>query len=206
MTESAIATRKLATAKQLSTVSRRLTAERGLTGFTIEDVCEEVGVSRRTFFNYFPSKDEAVLGVDEAEEMRAMSERFLALGSHGWAAVLDDFIELASEAVSSSDMDAEQHRVLMVAIEREPRLLARFLGMGREREIEIATLIALREGVPVDSPQVGAVVTLIATMMRATVDKLITTGSTEDFGDSLRNSLAAIRAVLELPTPRKAQQ
>jgi len=210
MTDSATTTRaaerKQATAKRLSTVSRRLTAERGLNGFTIEEVCDEVGVSRRTFFNYFPSKDEAVLGVDEDEEMRALSARFLALGSRGWSAVIDDFIDLAADVVNNSEMSAEEHRILMIAMEREPRLLARFIGMGRERELEIAALMAQREGVAVDDPHVIALVALTSTLMRATAEKLLTSGNTDDFGMALHNSLAAIRAVLELPTPRKAQQ
>ena len=42
--------------------ARVLTAEEGLNGFTIEQLCEDVGVSRRTFFNYFPSKEDAIIG------------------------------------------------------------------------------------------------------------------------------------------------
>jgi len=210
MTDSATTTRaaerKQATASRLSTVSRRLTAERGLNGFTIEEVCDEVGVSRRTFFNYFPSKDEAVLGVDEAEEMRALSEHFLALGSRGWPAVIDDFIELAGEVVRISNMSADEHRILMTVMEREPRLLARFIGMGRNRELEIAALMAEREGVSIDDPHVAAAVALTSTLMRSTAEKFLTAGRPEDFGAALHDSLAAIRAVLELPTPRKAQQ
>ncbi len=37
-------------------------AHYGLNGFTIEQLCEDVGVSRRTFFNYFPSKEDAIIG------------------------------------------------------------------------------------------------------------------------------------------------
>lgn len=72
-----------ATASRLTALSRRLTAERGLNGFTIEELCDEVGVSRRTFFNYFPSKEEAVIGVAEEEDRRRFAEEFLARGSRG---------------------------------------------------------------------------------------------------------------------------
>ncbi len=37
--------------------------QRGLHGFVVEDVTAEVGVSRRTFFNYFTRKEEAVVAV-----------------------------------------------------------------------------------------------------------------------------------------------
>ena len=36
--------------------------EHGLDGFTMEQLAERVGVSRRTLFYYFPAKDDAVLG------------------------------------------------------------------------------------------------------------------------------------------------
>jgi AcrR family transcriptional regulator len=198
--------RKLATSSHLSSVSRRLTAERGLAGFTIEEVCDEVGVSRRTFFNYFPSKEEAVLGVDESEEMRVVSESFLALGPRGWSAVVDDFIELAVEHVRLSGLDADEHRILIAAIDREPRLLARFIGMGRERELQLAELIAARENVSVDDVHVRAVVNLIATLLRSTGESLLETGSAENFGVALHESLAAVRAVLDISLPREAQQ
>ena len=80
--------RMAATALRLTAVSRRLTAERGLNGFTVEELCAEVGISRRTFFNYFPSKDEAVIGMDETDEARRLVEHFNARGSRGWPAVL----------------------------------------------------------------------------------------------------------------------
>ncbi|WP_424465919.1 TetR family transcriptional regulator [Pseudoclavibacter helvolus] len=40
-----------------------LTIERGLDETTIDAISERAGVSRRTFFNYFPSKEDAVLGM-----------------------------------------------------------------------------------------------------------------------------------------------
>ena len=44
--------------------ARRSTVEHGLSGFTIEQLCESVGVSRRTFFNHFGSKEDVVLGIE----------------------------------------------------------------------------------------------------------------------------------------------
>lgn len=54
--------RKEETRRSLTSLARRLTAERGLNGFTLEELCAEVGVSRRTFFNYFPAKEAAIVG------------------------------------------------------------------------------------------------------------------------------------------------
>lgn len=40
-----------------------LASEHGFEGATVEQIAEQAGVSRRTFFNYFPSKEDAVLGL-----------------------------------------------------------------------------------------------------------------------------------------------
>lgn len=40
-----------------------LVQSRGFDNVTVEDICDAAEISRRTFFNYMDSKDEAVLGV-----------------------------------------------------------------------------------------------------------------------------------------------
>lgn len=48
------------TSRALAQASFDLTREHGLDGYTIDDVVDRVGVSRRTFANYFSCKEEAV--------------------------------------------------------------------------------------------------------------------------------------------------
>jgi len=205
MSQSAIAVRRAATTAQLTSVSRRLTAERGLSGFTIEELCDEVGISRRTFFNYFPSKDEAVLGVDESEQIERLAASFLALGSRGWAAVLDDLVVLAGEMTEQLGITLADHTEFIAALEREPRLLARALGMSREREQQLGELVAAREGVATTDPRVRAVVSLFSSLMRTSVESLLEQGTT-DLRTTMTTSLAALRDVLATPNHRKDQQ
>ena len=54
--------KKLATRQALQDVALRLVAERGLDHVTVEDISEAADVATRTFFNYFSSKEEALLG------------------------------------------------------------------------------------------------------------------------------------------------
>jgi len=188
------------TAANLTAVSRRLTAERGLAGFTIEEVCDAVDVSRRTFFNYFASKEDAVIGANPDEEFRRFTEEFLATGAGGWPEVLNDLIALTVEHIESEDMDPREHTDLMAALEREPRLLARFIGMSRDRDRQFRGLIATRQGVGDDDRRVVAIVSILGSLMKSTADTFVDPANDQAFAVILTSSLDAMRVVLAVPT------
>jgi len=192
-----------ATESRLSAVSRRLTAERGLGGFTVEEVCAEVGVSRRTFFNYFPSKEDAVIGIDETEALEQLVTQFLERGSRGWPAVVDDLVELAVEHARAAGFGIAEHAELVAAIGREPKLLAHFVGISREREQQLAELIAEREHTRTSDPRTLAAVQIVASALRLAGERLLDQTTGDDFATALTDSLAAIRAVLATPEPEK---
>ena len=189
------------TAASLTAVSRRLTAEHGLAGFTIEEVCDEVEVSRRTFFNYFATKEDAVIGGDTEGDFALLTEAFLAGESGDWSRALQDLVDLAVAHIESDDVDALTHTHFMAALEREPRLLSRFIGVSRERERQMRTLIAKREGVAEDDPRAAAVVSIMATLMQSSAQRFVDPANTQDFATILTTSLAAFRTVLAVPTP-----
>jgi AcrR family transcriptional regulator len=194
--------RMAATATRLTTVSRRLTAAHGLNGFTIEEVCDEVGVSRRTFFNYFPSKEDAVLGIDETEEAERVVAEFLALGSRGWRAVLDDLIDIVATHAEQSGLGLAEHVDFHAALEREPKLLIRFMGVTREREQQFVALIAQREGVAADDQRARACAELFGVAIKTTMGRLLARGGDLEHGTdfdivgSINESLTAFRTVL----------
>ena len=184
------------TAARLTSISRRLTAERGLNGFTIEELCADADISRRTFFNYFPSKEDAIIGANPEEESKLFAEEFLARGSRGWGMVLDDLVDLIIIHFESAGIDEFDHSEFAAAIEREPRLFVRFMGLTRERERQAVAIVAEREGVTPDNLLAQASVSALTSILRSTGDVVHHGDSTQDFSTILRSHLAALRAVL----------
>lgn len=62
MAKSASDLRRERTLARIIECAQQLADEHGLDGFTMDELADEVGVSRRTLFNYVPSKVDAVLG------------------------------------------------------------------------------------------------------------------------------------------------
>ncbi|MFI8848624.1 TetR family transcriptional regulator [Streptomyces sp. 891-h] len=56
--------KKLETRSALRAAAVRMYLERGPSAVTVHDICEAAGVSPRTFFNYFETKDDAVFDWD----------------------------------------------------------------------------------------------------------------------------------------------
>src|SRR4051812_12690148 len=72
--------RRQATSYRISVCAQQLTEQHGLEGFTMEELAESAGVSRRTLFNYYPSKIDAVLGASPELTPEAL-ERFRSRGA-----------------------------------------------------------------------------------------------------------------------------
>ena len=189
------------TSSRLTSVSRRLTAERGLAGFTVQEVCDEADVSRRTFFNYFSSKEDAILGVHPEDEFQQLSNGFLERGSRGWSVVVDDLIELVIEHFEGMDLDPASHLEFHAALEREPQLLLRFMGVSRERDRQAVALVAKRENVPVDDVRAQGAVSVLSALLKSAGDRYLNPENAVDFSSLIRNDLAAFRDVLAFPTP-----
>jgi AcrR family transcriptional regulator len=62
------------TARSLQGAALRLVGQRGFSSVTVDDIAAEAGVSRRTFFNYYPTKAAALFDPDpdDADRLAAL--------------------------------------------------------------------------------------------------------------------------------------
>ncbi|WP_394552001.1 TetR/AcrR family transcriptional regulator [Agromyces sp. MMS24-JH15] len=196
----------MGTTHSLIRVARRLTAERGLAGFTIEELCSEAAVSRRTFFNYFASKDDAVLGIPLDRADAAAVARFLAEAPDAAAGLsptlLTDLAVLTIERWHSMDDVAGSAADLFAAVDREPRLLARMLEHGVQEEQFDARLIEQREHLPEGDLRAQAAAQIIGAIARASALEFLSTENADTFVHIFERRIAAARDVFSTQATR----
>ncbi|MFB6550591.1 TetR family transcriptional regulator [Streptomyces sp. NPDC056405] len=133
--------KKRATRAALTEAAVRLAAEHGAEKVTVEAISAAAGVSVRTFFNYFDTRDDAfvVIDVDAGVRLRR--------------AVLDapaglSPLEALREAMAAELAEAEQHhelwRLHAEVLHASPHLLARGVGAHMAAEADLAEAIAER--------------------------------------------------------------
>lgn len=101
-----------------------LALEKGYHNVTVEDICERCGVSRRTFFNYYSSKEEALLGRADTvfdEEDQPAIEEFEAGGPHG--RLLADLEHLLTFIVATRLSKREEMHQYHLMLKQDPSLL-----------------------------------------------------------------------------------
>ena len=163
--------KKQATRAALTSAARHLVSERGFDAVTAEMICDLAGVSVRTFFNYFDSKESAVLGAQEPIGSPETRAEFLAGGPSGQ--LLPDLLGLLFPVETFVEARREEFLELIRLTQLEPRLLAAQLSRIGEQEREVAELVSARCGLPADDPtSLTAAAVSFALLRRTCVDWL----------------------------------
>ncbi|MEU7038401.1 TetR family transcriptional regulator [Streptomyces sp. NPDC046237] len=103
--------KKLRTRQVLIDTSLELFTERGFGGVTLDELCDAVEVSKRTFFRYFASKEDVALAPTQ-DVWRAFLDMLEACEPNG-RRVMEVLQEALSSALDRMTADDWAHRVLL---------------------------------------------------------------------------------------------
>ena len=133
--------KKAATRQSLHQAALRLAMSGGLDNVTVEDIADEVGVSRRTFSNYFANKEDAVLHADRERTRRLIDlVRVRPASEKPWTALRRSAGQLYEQLTRPDPIWVAQLRLLR----RHPSLLARQAADQIELERELADVLLTR--------------------------------------------------------------
>lgn len=152
--------KKHATRRALQDAAIRLAQERGVDKVTIEDISDAVGVSSRTFSNYFASKEDALLG----EPPVAFADDALRIFASGGptGVLLDDLYILIRQHVGAMNDRGEELLARRRLMKSNPTLLPLFHARMVAVEQSLARAVATRTGTDHERdayPQLVAAVT-----------------------------------------------
>lgn len=138
--------KKAATRLALHEAALRLVADRGLDQVSIEDIAARADVSPRTFFNYYPTKDDAVVGLDPSAAPR-LAEEFLAQPLH--ASPVAALRAVHQQRAMEMAQEPELWPLRMKVIDAHPALIVRLMASFAESERALAAAVAERTGTTV---------------------------------------------------------
>ncbi|KQR02251.1 TetR family transcriptional regulator [Arthrobacter sp. Leaf141] len=196
--------KRAATRQAITNAARTLTAERGLNGYTVEEVCEAAGISRRTFFNYFPAKEDAIIGHVDDDVPEDILAEFIAGGAASPAGeisptLFQDLIRFSLRLSEKMTASEEETRQLIAVVHKEPQLILRIIGVTDRREKQFARDLARREGVGEDHPVVQMAVVLLGTIARKSSMAYFSDGNTRPYRELLMENISAASSLFSQP-------
>lgn len=147
--------KRQATKRSIQRAVLSLSAERGFENVTVEEVSREADVAPRTFFNYFPTKEAALIGDVPQGPAQEYVDQFLAGQPHG--ELFADLGELMAAQLAGFNGDRELHQLRHCVFRDSPHLAKLHFTNLRDMEDRFAALIRTR--VEADAKSRGQAVT-----------------------------------------------
>jgi AcrR family transcriptional regulator len=139
------ARRRRQTTQDIHEAALRLARERGYDNITIEQISAEAGVSQRTFFNYFPTK-EAAVAYAPLEIPGDLAAEFISRGKARRSVVLTELISVIAEHLGQDPPSRRQTEDIRVVAFEHPNVLAAVLTTFEAFYASVAEMVAQRLG------------------------------------------------------------
>ena len=192
--------KKLRTEADLRAATLRLAVDRGFDHITIDDIAAEAEVSKTTFYRYFDSKEDALLG-NQAEKTSRLAE---ALAERPESEPLLTAVRNAVMGfINSYEHDRETSLAIGRVTRSTPSLGARNLEHQALWEATLATFVAGRLDDAADAELRSRVVAaIVMATLRSTIDYWRDTDGRDHLPDLLDASLTMLaekRSALAAP-------
>jgi AcrR family transcriptional regulator len=152
--------RRQQTRAEIAEAAAELFVDRGFEATTIEEIAAAAGISQRTFFRYFPRKEDIVMASGETGVKRLA----LQLEARPRKEPLEEAMRAAIDAALEEADEGPLHRMRMTLMAKVPALRARWLEEARAAQDVLAEVVARRLGVDASSVQPRLVAASYAAM------------------------------------------
>jgi AcrR family transcriptional regulator len=196
--------KKAETREALTRAALRLALDRGYEQLTVEAITDEADVSVRTFFNYFASKDEALLGSDlHGVEMLAAWVAERPPDESPVAALRSAFAQLAESFVERQPI--WQARIEL--LRRSPELWGEMLAGFAAFERSLVEMVAARTGSDPDADLYPGVLAAAAVgAMRVAITHWHAGGDSAPLAELVMDAFDVLAGGLGAPEPSGASR
>lgn len=132
--------KRLATRRAIQRAALRVVRERGLHGVTVDEIARLADVSPRTFFNYFPSKEDAILGDAPTLDGNPDLDWFVADRGPILRGLTRVIVHSSTNLLTDHELVNERRELSRI----HPELGARRMANVHSFEQELAALVARR--------------------------------------------------------------
>jgi AcrR family transcriptional regulator len=132
--------RTAATALNIETQAVALALEHGLDHVTVEMICEASEVSARTFFNYFGTKDNAILGKFAPEVDEQKAREFIASNNPDILSEVIGVVKLPDDFLQNPGLELQRMKLL----NQNPGLMSKQMERFSDVPAQIEDILFLR--------------------------------------------------------------
>ena len=132
--------KRLATRRAIQLAAVEIVRERGLDGTTVDEIARVADISPRTFFNYFSSKEEAIVG--DGPELPSEEAQLAFVADR--SPLLHAMADLFSASVTATLQDQELVLLRRAVMKSDPELAGKRWATIHRFEAEVTDLVRRR--------------------------------------------------------------